>query len=83
MGPVSAAPTDDAHLAAFLRQAADEVERHASMEGTISWSVVGMGTLNEPAGVEEGTTIMQAFVRNGNDRGQGGCWLVGTPGEPT
>jgi hypothetical protein len=74
---MKAAPMGTEHLAAFLRQAADEVERHASMEGNISWSVVGLGTLDEPEGHEDGTVIVSAFVRNGNDMGQGGCWLVG------
>jgi len=52
--------------AGYLRDAASEIERGASMEGSIRWEW----------GDEPGTYRLQAFYRVGNDMGQGGAVIV-------
>lgn len=69
-----------AELAATLRHAADEVERNASIEGSIAWET--------PATDFDFRYEVLAFYRTGNDMGQGGCVLIReldqpNGGEPT
>lgn len=46
-----------------------EIERDASMEGSITYSW----------GEEHGTYLVHAFIRTGNDMGQGGSIIVRDP----
>lgn len=55
-------------LAALLRTAADEVEKTASFEGSINWET--------PDEDFDGRYEVLAFVRVGNDMGQGGAIVV-------
>lgn len=69
-------------LAAWLHQVADEIGKDASFEGRITWAVPGMGewvqTDEEIEAAASGHLLfVEAAVRNGNDMGQGGIWLVG------
>lgn len=69
---------DKDHLVEFLRMVADEVERNASFEGRIFWTYPDPDD-PEQADLDPSTFMVDAFVRNGNDLGQGGCWLIGQP----
>lgn len=53
-------------LVEFLDRIKAEVERDASMEGSITWSW----------GEKQGEYLVHAFVRTGNDMGQGGAMIV-------
>lgn len=55
-------------LARLLRHAADEVERTASIEGSISWET--------PDEDFDHRYEVLAFYRTGNDMGQGGAVVV-------
>jgi hypothetical protein len=57
-----------AELAAVLRDAADQVERTASFEGSISWET--------PEKDFDHRYEVIAFYRVGNDAGQGGAVVI-------
>jgi hypothetical protein len=67
-----------AELAAVLRDAADEVERTASIEGSIAWET--------PDENFDNRFEVIAFYRVGNDAGQGGAVVIrdfNTPSDAT
>lgn len=55
-----------ADLIMLLEGAVGELKRDASAEGCIAWRW----------GAAKGEYDVEAFVRTGNDEGQGGCWMV-------
>lgn len=55
-------------LAAVLRDAANEIERTASIEGSIAWETPGENF--------DRRYEVVAFYRTGNDMGQGGAVVI-------
>jgi hypothetical protein len=56
-------------LVAFLKVVLEEVKRGASFEGRLSYTC-----MDDRCKV--GEFLVEAFVRNDNDQGQGGVWLI-------
>ncbi len=58
-----------AALVDFLKMTLEEVERGGSYEGRLTYTCIDDRC-------KPGEFMVSAFIRNGNDEGQGGCWLI-------
>jgi len=58
-----------AALVDFLKMALEEIERGGSYEGRLAYTCIDDHC-------EPGEFMVSAFIRNGNDEGQGGCWII-------
>lgn len=79
MRPVTIKPQDLAH---FMREVADEIDHDGSDEGTISWAIPGLGEWPVPEdqidkAIADHRLFVTGVIRNGNDLGQGGMWVLG------
>lgn len=66
---MSGAKMTKGSLVDFLKLTLEEIERDASFEGRLTYTC--MDDQCKP-----GEFLVDAFIRNGNDEGQGGCWVI-------